>query len=407
MESRSSQTRIRLNLLSLRRQRFGFDVYRRNSEDENSEREANEYSFDLPVSDDLSERSSYWVSFEPGFAREPYHCQQNYKYALTIRYLFNVVLQSAERNLDAEEYVADVSHFSRRVEFVLGRHAEGYECVWVEPHYLQTTNKFGYLMDFRFRKDRTLPFNKEVQRLSLSLNSDYQSNTDYYADKLNKIRLFLQQFKHRVFQPHDSVALDVNSGFEYLDCDQLPSRRYIFGNNEEHLQPFLGVSTYGPLERVDKAVRFALIHDRASKPLVTDLAHALTGKLSDGRFDGLKSVFGMEIGRSHSIEVPIPNVDFVAGIMRDLEDAQRSDPDSIFLPLSVMDESNEATYAELKYQLLNRGYAAQNVDKETVLSRNTLKWSAANIAVALFAKAGGLPGAAARRRTRSATASPP
>ena len=65
--------------------------------------------------------------------------------------------------------------FDKKIYFILKKHPEGYETVWIQPYYLKNKKQFGFLVDFKFECHKNTLFNKNIQTLSLSLDKNFRS----------------------------------------------------------------------------------------------------------------------------------------------------------------------------------------------------------------------------------------
>ena len=384
---------LRLNFLALENQEFLYCVYRKvcSSPDE-QRREEDIFRYSFPVDVENEARVNYWVSFTQREGFQSYDCTPETNRRLSVRYLCYLLTQSVQANLEAENYDLEEVVFRQGVDIIVARHAKGTERIWIEPCYLAPAHKFGFLVDFHFRTKDRFSFDREVQRLSLSLDRQGYSNKDFYADKYRKIQSFLKDAGSRVFTNNvGNGTLSVNFDMEMVESSRLNPRRFVFANNSEHLIPFAGVDRFGPLKPLDKPVRFALIYSTADRPLVNELASALVGRSKEVPFKGLQQIFHMQVGKSYILEVPHLTSGNVQVMVEQLKHEQNNSPDATLLPLVVMTKNDPDTYRKLKYELLKENFSVQVVSTELIRNRATFKWSVANIALQIFAKAGGEP----------------
>lgn len=61
------------------------------------------------------------------------------------------------------------------------------------PYYLEEQNTYGFIIDFKFSKNIDVLFDKEVQKLSLSLDVNGRSNKNYYSDKFRIVQNFITE----------------------------------------------------------------------------------------------------------------------------------------------------------------------------------------------------------------------
>lgn len=166
---------------------------------------------------------------------------------------------------------------------------------------------------------------------------------------------------------------------------------FVFANNNEHPVPFTGVTRFGPLTTIKKPVRFVLIYCMPDRSLINELAAALMGRLPEVGFKGLSQVFRVQVNGSSNFGVPQLTSHEIPSIVEKVKQEQQSYPDSILLPLVVITNSDPTLYRDLKYNMLKAGFAVQVVTTEKIRDRATFKWAVADIALQIFAKAGGEP----------------
>ena len=179
---------LRLNFLALKNQAFTFNVYRmpRSSSDE-QRLDDDVYHYSLPITANSEEREEYWISFSEKENFETFNCTPDSNRFLTIRYLSYLLLQNVQHNLKSSDYDLKEVRFRQGLDVIIAHHLKGTERIWIEPNYLAPASKFGFLVDFHFSKNDDIMFDREVQRLSLSLDNRGESNKDFYADKYAKI----------------------------------------------------------------------------------------------------------------------------------------------------------------------------------------------------------------------------
>lgn len=384
---------LRLNFLALKDQMFSIRVYRKACTSSVEQRaEDDVYRYSLPIDAEGEERNPFWIAFNPHLDFEPYDCLPATNRPLTIRYMSHLLSATVQAGLQPNEYDLQDIRFRHGLDIIVSHSPKGTGRIWIEPCYLAPSAKFGFLVDFHFRKSPEVPFDREVQRLSLSLDKQGYSNKDFYADKYRKLQEFLHEYQARVF-PVSGVAgaLAIEPELETVAGSRLETRRYVFGGNKEHTAPFSGIDRFGPFTPIEKTIRFALVYSAPERGLVNELASALIGRSKDIAFKGLSQMFQLRIGRSCILEYPRLMARDMPDVVSRLTEERERDPASLLLPLVVLNKADEETYRSLKRSLLEAGFAVQVVTTELLRNRATFKWSVANIALAIFAKAGGQP----------------
>jgi hypothetical protein len=392
-EVETSVPTLRLNFLALQNQAFSFHVYRKACSSPGEQRtEEDIYRYSFPVQIESEERADYWVSFTKRDGFDTYDCMPETNRRLSVRYLCYLLAKSVQANLEADRLDLEEVTFRQGLDVIIADHTKGTERIWIEPCYLAPASKFGFLVDFHFHKNDNVPFDREVQRLSLSLDKQGYSNKDFYADKYRKIQEFLKDLGNRIFSANSEAGtLAVNFNLEAVEGRRLNPRRFVFANNNEHFVPFTGLDRFGPLTPINKPVRFALIYSIPDRPLVNELAAALMGRSKEVAFKGLPQMFHVQVGKSYILEVPHLTPGNVPNMVEQLKKEQTNAPETTLLPLVVMTKTDAQTYRKLKYELLKENFSVQVVTTELIRNRTTFKWSVANIALQIFAKAGGEP----------------
>jgi hypothetical protein len=78
------------------------------------------------------------------------------------------------------------------ISFIVEDLPKGQRVVKLYPYYLSATEQYGVLLEFAFRKSPIVPFDREVQQLSFSLDRAGKSNVNSYLDRLNYIQNFIK-----------------------------------------------------------------------------------------------------------------------------------------------------------------------------------------------------------------------
>lgn len=391
--SENTTSSLRLNFIPLKEQRFTFNVYRCACISSSEHRDDDDlFRYSLPRQAGDEARQDYWVAFTPQNEMDLFQCNQDDNRRLTVRFLSYILSQNVQAEFPPKEYDIKGLKFRHGLDIITRHHDKGLECIWIEPHYLTPAHKFGFLLDFHFRKSISAPFDKTVQILSLSLDRDGRSNRNFYSDKYRKLHEFLGQYKDRIFSSiSNETTIEVNTELEPVIAERLAANRYVLGNDNEAASSFSGLDKYGPLATVAQPIRFALVYGASDKPLVAELANALMGRIADVPFKGLKRMFKLEVGKSCLVEVPKITMEAVQGIVAKLREEKTKNSNSVLVPLIVMTRTDEETYRRLKHDLLEQGFAIQVVSTELIRNRSTFKWAVSNIALQIFAKAGGKP----------------
>ncbi len=390
---------IRLNFFPLVKQDFEYSLWRKEySQGEKRNEEFRDYYRNtLPVQNDINQRKDYWVSFsEPTiYGFEKYNCKPHYNHKLTQYLLFHLLKNRSKYCIDKDKFVID-GIYRKKINYILQTHPQGKEAVWLEPYYLNSENKFGYLADYKFIKNRDVPFTREIQKLSLSLDGNYRSNRNFYQDKYDKIKYFLKTYKGKIFpiiSEEIGVSIDIMDSFQKVkDTFSLKTKEYVFGNNNISNSQFKGLQTYGPLDKIQKTVQLVFIFQSRDKYLIDDLIEGLQGKSSYILFDGLKKFFDLNVNSYEKKEMDDFSDESLNDIVTYLQETLKNPGINRILPIFVIDKDiEEDTYYKIKNVLLNEEIPSQFVTRQLLKNRDSLNWSVSNIAVAIFSKLGGKP----------------
>src|ERR1022692_869223 len=172
--------RIRLNFLPLATQVIGGTLWRKLLPPTMAKPE-HALCYTLPTDHDPEQRATYLISLtaQADYTEWEFLADQNRQLAL--RYLFELLITTTRDQCGADTYTIHYG-FQRAVAYSLTRTPLGEQEIWLEPYYLAATKQYGFLVDFHFNKPEQVPYSRDVQRLSLSLDEHYRSNKSAYID---------------------------------------------------------------------------------------------------------------------------------------------------------------------------------------------------------------------------------
>jgi hypothetical protein len=338
------------------------------------------------------EYNFYFVSFDSfnGSTKTDVYSSDNKD--LTNLYLLKLL----KEKLDKLNYPYKIKeNFEIRIDFILKKLSEGNEVISILPAY--NNNQFGYIFDFRFKKNEISHFDKKIQILSLSLNKNGFSNKDYYYDKYQKIYSFIQSFGQKIFNPLDEEGnIYISRDLTSFGQGRLEAKKYVFKNAMVENSQFKGISTFGPYKQYnDNPVLFFIFRNK-EKQISYDLYHALQGKTYP-TFSGMEKMFGFQM-----------NADTVQGIGVDdytllnieslINDIKTKTGNRKPLPLVIVpwindtatDEQHELYYT-MKHHFLKNDMPSQFAGISKINNYNALKWSVSSIGLQIFSKLGGNP----------------
>ena len=261
----------------------------------------------------------------------------------------------------------------------------GEKTVWIEPYFLQQTNQFGFLLDYKFLQNKDYPFNREVQKYSLSLDASYGQNKNFHIDKNEIIQSFIQKF----ITPIQGISdkLTILGQLRQIEADTLKPKIYIFKDNETANSQFNGVMQHGPIEEVTTEPFYFYLYKEEHKNFGQELVKALNGSFFT--FKGLDKLLLPKQSKANTRGITKNNFSLqeINTVINEVKTSEQSNP----IIISVTPEKEEEFYYQLKQQCLQENIPVQTVHTETIRNPNTLKWSVSNIAIQIFSKLGGVP----------------
>jgi hypothetical protein len=180
----------------------------------------------------------------------------------------------------------------------------------------------------------------------------------------------------------------------------LHSPKFVFARAKEHSDKFRGLQEFGPFQAVGTQYpKFAFLFPTEYRDKANSLYLALKNGL--GYFSGVENVFRYSLTRESVCSVGTFSIrekrepDQVRAYTDALESwlaatAERPDLVFIILPRNLW-PSGQKIYYRCKALLLQKGLLSQAVTPEVIDDPSTSEWAVANIALAAFAKLGGIP----------------
>lgn len=324
----------------------------------------------------------YWVSFKEfeNSAKQTVFSNDNIE--LTKFYLCTLLKQKLEAlhlNLTQREKEKIFSPYHLYIKVEETKY--GSKTIRFEAYYLKIKKLFGYLVDYKFLKKEGIRFDREIQKLSFSLDENYRSNTSYHIDKYRYITRFLEQYLFK--SPKISADLSMLDKFANLDCKHLKLRKYVFKDGKEDNSQFNGISKYGPYKFADNEIKYLYIYHEDHKDYANALIKALNGE-SFETFKGLHK-FGLPLQTKENTR-GIPLQSFDEALENHLEKIENNS-----IIIAVFPANEEKFYYRLKSLCLKKDIPVQTVHVETIIDENKLKWSTSGIALQILSKSGGIP----------------
>jgi hypothetical protein len=389
--------KIRLNFLPLTPQRFIISAWRQGTDpQEKKPDEKSVWRYDLPErpEEPQSDKRTYLIRFAPANGFEPFTLDSHVHRDLSNAALFNALQNQVMATLPGDKFFfSDKAFRPRRMSFVMHTARIGRQVVWIEPYHLEATDEFGFLIDFKFVLDHNVPFSRETQRLSLSLDQNFRSNKDFYVDRFEFVSRFLHEISPRIFPlsvaPGSSVTLKLS--LAELPLETLAEKVFLFGGGtDKSASQWNGLNKFGPFAPAPKPIRFIYVYRKHQRTLAEDLYRGLDGKIADFSFPGIQKLTGAQVTGYDKVEMAdLSKHDIDAAIVQIVAIASRHKDRDCVVPIFITDKENTDAYYRLKFGLLRNDIPVQVVTAKLIANRSSLKWSVANIALQIFSKAGG------------------
>ena len=390
---------IKLNFFPLANQDILFKVYRQ--EYHGQDKQPGYYKAKLPQSagssDDYKE---YWTTFEKQDGFELFSCTQKDNLYLTLDLIREVFFKKVKENLPESKYILHDDGFEKYASLIISEAPEGKEVINLVPYFLRSKGLYGFLVDFRFKKNHNVPFSKKVQQLSLSLDKNFYSNKNYYSDKYDKLNLFTDNFLGTLF-PLSIAGQDyhLEKSLHSLTVNLLAPKVYRFKNKNESKSQFNGLKEHGPYSPLEADPFLIFIFQDNQRELANEVFNAIIGKSFPSTFPGMEKLFGVKITKDNVTKLNIKSFskNDIESITVDLDTIIQNNTHRRVMGIFIEHSKEYNTdvtfspYYSLKYIFTTRHIPLQATTIERIKGRDGLKWSASGIGLQIFAKLGGIP----------------
>jgi len=388
---------IKLNFLELSLQNFSFSVYRKSYQEEDICDTV--FRYRLPISVENTEYADFSISFSQRENFELFICKEIYNPSLTEHYLFHLLLNKiVNQNLD---YKKGKKFYDKNIDIITQKHQKGNEIISLMPYYLKSRKLFGFLVDFQFKVNSGYTLDKEILRLSLSLDSYNRSNKSFYSDVRHKIEYFINSTFHSIKEiGNEDTKLQISDKLIHLTPSKLGKKVYRFKGDQTDLSQFQGIRKFGVYKGIEESVKYVFVFEDKFKDFANNLYFSLIGKTNPGTFAGMQQFFNLPFSQKELLPKVVlqgySKVD-VENAVNEIENIQIANPNSkiivIFLEPDRFDNlpANESPYYAFKFHLTSKNIPVQVVRNDQTNNANALKWSTSNIALQIFAKLGGIP----------------
>jgi hypothetical protein len=180
----------------------------------------------------------------------------------------------------------------------------------------------------------------------------------------------------------------------------LPPVKFAFGNNETRPDKLKGLQELGPYLALGKTPRFGFVFPNEHKDFANRLYLALKNGI--GYFKGVETLFRVRLEKNQVF--PVTGFSIAKKSARDAAHSyadaiiswsqqQGNDQPDLFFVIHPQTPHSEVDtpYYACKALLLEHGLLSQSVTFQLLENRSQFEWAAANIALAAFAKMGGVP----------------
>lgn len=392
---------IRLNFLPINTSNFSFEIYRK-AKQEGDEKEEGVFEYRLPITSGEKEKSNYWISFNAKDGYELYVVFSFDSINLTKRVLLSKLFTTLQKSTIEFQIDYRKKFGGDLIEFTIEQHPKGKKIVFIAAYYLEEQKRFGFLIDYHFSVNEGISFDKEVQRLSLSLDSQYRSNKNFYSDKFHIIsKVISKVFNDILTIPiNDDISLELLNTLTEIPCFQLNKKEYILSNKKTSYSQFQGIKNYGPYEIINQDIEFVFIFEDRFKSFANEIYLSLAGRSNPGTFSGFNLMFKVAFNLENIKQVKITNyeeealIKVVQQVKKIREDYPQKKIIGIFIEDYIVENDTTGAshnYYFLKYQFIKEDIPLQVINFRRLSERNALKWSASNIALQIFSKLGGIP----------------
>ncbi|WP_291569530.1 Piwi domain-containing protein [Bacteroides sp.] len=391
---------IRLNILPVKEKTFSFKVYRKLKQ-QNDIKNDEIYLYNLPQEETLDDYKPYWISFTPKDGFEEYITNSYLSIGLSKKYLLNQLVDTLENSKLHFTYKVKKKFTDWSVEFIIAQYLQGNRIIYMSPYFLEEQNAYGFIIDFKFSKKDGIPFDKDVQKLSLSLDSNGRSNKNYYTDKFILVNNFIKEIYPSIKNIGTlNSPITISTNLIETTVFHLNKKEYIFSNNNISSSQFQGIRNFGVYKNIPQDIIFAFIFEDRFRSFANELYLNLIGKLNPGTFPGLDQMFSINMNTKNVRQIKLNDhsLDTMFRVVDDVKSLQDDNPDKKIVGIYIEDCAVDSedipasnNYYFLKYHFIKNNLPLQVVNYRKLGDRNSLKWSTSNLALAMFAKMGGIP----------------
>jgi len=379
---------ILLNFLKFENQDFGTTVFRKVAEAGVFKDGFSYYDFEVDGKNVKYEISDTALEGYTSFTLPSY-----LNVGLVSKKLYEKIID-ASNQVNGRFILHPEKEYNRRIHFEIEPHPKGKKCVWVEPYFLKSKQVWGLLIGFQFIVSQNVlsggyRVDRDIQIASGSLNARGLSNLDFYLFKYNHITTFIKNILPGINSNLDNA---INSSLFSVESYLLDAKQYMFKENRIDSSSYFGLSKYAPLQTVSKETTFYFIYRKSDRSIAVNLLKGLRGESHPNTFSGIQKFFKIPFTNDHIKGFALDDYSElnISKIVEDIK-AEVNNVLPVIITNSKKEESDDKLYFSLKHRFTNEGIPCQVVTKDLIINDNALKFSLGNIALQMFAKAGGIP----------------
>jgi len=298
----SAPDHIAISFIAVKSQDFTFTVYRKKLEADQEMVPGTRYLPTDCVAASSSDRDTfpYVVSLCPQEGYEEVPAQAWTSPGLTQDVLHQALLSRATASDLSENTELPEKSFHRKIGFVLCRHEDTREVMWLRPFALRVLKRFGFLCKFALR----VPVNSNLpakRRLELSLtHKNGRVNEDFFLDQYQKIGYFLHTYFGAIqkLKLHDGSAIELEGKLSVIPCFTLSTRTYVFGDKREGKNQFFGLRDHAPIQPAEPNTKLVFVFQASDRTKSQDLFRALRGD-TYSTFPGMEKMFRTPINKNN------------------------------------------------------------------------------------------------------------
>jgi hypothetical protein len=347
--------------------------------------------FNLAIESE-NNREKYFVTIESqdNFIQQKINSDNNVW--LTQWYLFKQLCLNAKK----KNIPIFISYkYDKNIDVVIKSTNIGNKVISIIPKYL--CGQYGYLINYHFKKNRDIPSTREIQKLSLSLDSSGKPNKNYYLDKYDKIVSFVNSNTFTLLTQLENVTKNESPPtMLQIEGNRLSAKKYLFAECKSNTSQFKGIENYGPYQTYSGNPILCFVYQNKNKDLSHILYYALQGKTYP-TFNGMEKMFGFTMNKENIIGISINDYS-ESEINKLVNEIKIKASDRPVIPIILVPwiketatEEESRIYYMMKHHFIKNNIASQFVGIPRVESYDSLKWSVSSIGLQIFTKLGGSP----------------